>query len=82
MQLKDLGSSGRVVSLSLFNLKLEEISQRTYMPICIAQGHRQQCGEVGGRRLGGRGQSGGMEDICNSVNNFCKVLCTTVTRET
>ena len=50
--------------------------------VCIAQGHRQQCGEVGGRRLGGRGQSGGMEDICNSVNNFCKVLCTTVTRET
>ena len=76
MQLKDLGSSGRVVSLSLFNLKLEEISQRTYMPICIAQGPRQQCGEgCWGGRLGGGGDGGewgtsALVSIIKNINNF------------
>ena len=50
----------------------EEISQRTYMHICIVHGHRQQCGKArqgggGGRVEGDR--EGNRRDICNSINN-------------
>ena len=45
---------------------MEEISQRTYMHIGKAHGHRQQCGG-GGLVQGGKG--GEMRGICNSVNN-------------
>ena len=36
--------------------ELQMVSQRTYMYICIAHGHRQQCGA-------------GLRDICNSFSN-------------
>ena len=42
-----------------FVFGVEVISQRTYMHVCIAHGHRQQCGE--GRGGGGEGWAvGGM----------------------
>ena len=46
-----------------------EISQRTYIHICIAHGHRQQCVNARGWGVGGGDQGGKMGDLCNSVNN-------------
>ena len=44
---------------------LEEISQRTYMCMCIANRQRQQCGEgLVGQGLGGGIKKGKVEDIC------------------
>lgn len=41
--------------------ELEDISQKTYMQICITRGHGQQCGEGGavGREAGRRWANGG-----------------------
>ena len=40
---------------------LEEISQKTYMHICIAHGHRQLSGKDWRMGLGGGGERGGNE---------------------
>ena len=52
--------------------------------ICIALGHRQQCGEGQGGEGGGwveRGRAGKIEDICDNVNNKKKVLRLSCSRD-
>ena len=49
---------------------LEEISQRTYMYLCMAHGHRPQCVESWGFGAVQRGtKEEKIGDICNKVNN-------------
>ena len=54
--------------------QLEEISQRTYMHICIAHGDRQRCGEGGGGNGWSRAKGGkwGSNVIVSTIKKFKK----------
>lgn len=47
----------------------EAFKRGTHIHICMAHGHRQECGEGLRWGRGGRRGQGGMRDSCNTVNN-------------
>ena len=60
--------------------ELEEISQRTYMLICIAHGHKQPGGEGRGGWVEGA-KWGQIEETCSSANNTKKTANLALTHQ-